>query len=141
MKDRLRKKTAKKYAVKFLEEVQADFPSLTVKKPPRIIFHKAQAYLEDGEGPIDGRTERTGGKIFVYSWKEQRQKDLHTTLRHEMVHAILIQNGRPAKDTDTLFMLMALKYNAAPYVVPPNLKSDIKTALEKKYSRKDTAKK
>lgn len=126
MKRRKRTKNLKKYAVAFCEQVRSDFPSLplTSKRPivccfPYKCFTNATfgglEETEDGKCIIDGYYNDKEGIIEIYDIFYEDKEALKKTIRHECLHFLLHQSGLDYKDTDKVFLLFAINYNARPY--------------------------
>lgn len=64
---------------------------------------------------VDGWTDETGHFIEIYGSTRQSPAGLRRTIRHEMLHAILKQNGLPSGDSDDLFLVLTIHYNANPW--------------------------
>lgn len=129
-KQRCRK--LKKYAREFCDTVRQDFSKMPLTKDyPAIIFYRQQfcaaaeipgAEIADKTGDglpvVDGYY--CGGVVEVYGVTKENPDELRRTVRHECLHFLLDKSGLPSKDDDDIFLLLAIKYNARPYMIAMN---------------------
>lgn len=136
-----RRKKYKRYARTFCDRVRNDYEKFRLfsTRYPEMRFYTAKGYTTKGDfsycdAPTQGDyTEIAGycdaekGYIEIYNFTKEKPDRLKRTIRHECLHFILGDIGLPNTDDDTLFLLLAIKYNADPYEI---LKPDVKERLE-----------
>lgn len=117
----------KRYIYSFCDTVRAEHKQLTPGKYPAVAFYRAAAYTDDlpehiAAADVDkapnGKPLISGyyaaGKIEIYGLDLDKLKYLKQTARHETLHYLLDADGLDYKDTDDLFILLAIKYDARP---------------------------
>ena len=122
----------KKYAREFCDTVRRDFSRLPLTKDyPAIIFYRQLTCapaetpgLEIAERTGDGRPiidgYYSGGVVEVYGVTKREPAELREIMRHECLHFLLEKSGLPYKDDDDIFLLLAIKYSARPYMIAMN---------------------
>ncbi len=117
----------KKYADQFCDTVRRDFPQLKTatanyptvncfRHPGTVPGNDARAKMAertpDGRALIGGHYNN--GIIDIYGITGNLE-ELKTTVRHECIHWLLDNKGYPYDDSEPLFLLFAIRYNANPY--------------------------
>lgn len=130
-----RSQKIKCYVKHFCNDVYTDFPEFKNKVFPKVRLYREYSYttidnnsplkgMEDLTKPvpniensaiIEGFFDRENEVIEIYGITKETLDALRHTVRHECLHFILYKNGLPYKDEDSLFLTMAIKYNANPY--------------------------
>lgn len=128
-----RRQNLKKYAREFINMVRQDFPKIPITSDtPTLKFYRFSVCvpastpgLEYAEKTAEGKPIINGqyynGIIEIYGITERKPAELRETVRHECIHFLLDKSGLPYKDTDELFMLLAIFYNAQPAGILENV--------------------
>lgn len=133
MLTRKRAKKLRKYAKDFCDAVKSDFPelSLTAKKPLLRLYRRtgyASIAIKDelsplfekakgGQYVIYGNYDEEKGVIGLFNILKEKPDELKRTIRHECLHFLLKESGLPYEDSDKLFLIMAIMYDASPYML------------------------
>ena len=115
----------KKYADQFCDTVGRDFPRLKAGNYPTVNCFRHpgtvpgnDARVKMAERTPDGRALIGGhynnGIIDIYGITGNLE-ELKTTVRHECLHWLLDNKGYPYDDSDAIFLLLAILYDANPY--------------------------
>ena len=122
----------KKYIREFCDTVRRDFPQIPItgNSPVVKLYRHCVCVptdtqgLEFAEKTAEGRPIINGqyynGIIEIYGITERKPAELRETARHECIHFLLDKSGLPYKDSDDLFTLLAIAYNAQPTEVLKN---------------------
>lgn len=135
MLKRKRAKAYKKYALAFIDRVRADYPIIGAlsSKYPKIELYTEQGYTSckekneelqniaqkspHGYALIDGEYDDEQKTVILYHYTREAPADNKRTLRHECIHFILDAAGLPNGDEEPLFLVLAMEYDARPYMV------------------------
>ena len=123
-----RKKNLTQYYNTFYQRLKRDYPK-TIGNKPTIIFHSYVLLLDEkaaleleGIGDkkehsylVDGIFEDKKNQIHIFGVARYDIGLLKQTIRHETLHGFLFNTGKEWGDESTLFLLLAIKYNAKPY--------------------------
>lgn len=115
----------KRYIFNFCDEVRAEYKQLNGSQRPEVVLYKEEARTAQpipgadiADKAPDGKTIVSGyyenGKIEIFGVDRDNLAYLKQTARHETIHFLLDAAGLDYKDTDSLFLLMAIKYDARP---------------------------
>lgn len=110
---REREEKLRRYERSFYETLRNtidQFPWEKVRMPKMMLFDDY-----DYPKPVNGRACNGGKLIEIYAIKHRPTASIKRTIRHEMLHSVLLQAGRPGKDTDAIFLILASMFDANPY--------------------------
>lgn len=115
----------KRYIVSFCDDVRAEYSQLNGSRRPEVTLHKQEGRTAqpipgadladkapDGQTIVSGYYEN--GKIEIFGVARDSLAYLKQTARHETIHFLLDAAGLDYRDTDDLFILLAIKYDARP---------------------------
>ena len=135
MLKRKRAKAYKKYALAFIDRVRADYPIIGAlsSEYPKIELYTEQGYTSckeknetlrniaqkspHGYALISGEYDDERKTVILYHYTREAPAYNKETLRHECIHFILDAAGLPNGDEEPLFLVLAMDYNAQPYMI------------------------
>lgn len=128
---RIKEQVLKMYAKRFCRTVKREQSRfITTSKNPTIKFYtqKCFASINDFEDYntnilevdnekvlIDGFFCEADSTIEIYNVLSEKTAALKRTIRHECLHFLLRESGQQWSDTDKLFIILSVAYDANPY--------------------------